>query len=278
MTRPHLEAQKSTRPPLGVQGRKVSGEPWPHGLISCRPEKSRSLPYDPRTIAFLCELLHPPMTPDPGPIQKVHNSLFEGGDPLYRSYNVTHEGAILSNPVTRPGAVSSAGFLGDRIQIREEMTGLTVEDFITRVQAIAEKGAAARQLQLFTAQVVTIRTLVNPRSFRDSRGFLKQGMFGFQDEVEVFGQEPQLYGMRMVFSPTQEQPHAFSIRVESFANDPRSLFIENQGTFGPIVLQQGPATLPHGLEPITHNIQSAYSFIVERALPFLARFDGKPTG
>ena len=64
--------------------------------------------YTPRTIAFLCELLHPPVMVDQGAIQKVHNQLFQSGSPAYGSFNVTPEGAFLSNPVMQPGAASSA--------------------------------------------------------------------------------------------------------------------------------------------------------------------------
>ena len=70
--------------------------------------------YAPRTIAFLCELRHPPLPLDPAPIQKLHNSMFESGDPAYRSFQVAAEGATLSNTATQPGAVSSVSFLADR--------------------------------------------------------------------------------------------------------------------------------------------------------------------
>ena len=222
--------------------------------------------YAPRTIAFLCELLHPPQTPDPGPIQRVHNRMFQTGSPVYRSFTVAGTGAVLSNPVAQPNAVSSVGFLADRFQFREEFTGLTTEDFTQRIQEVTRMALEERPIPLFTAQVVTIRTLINPRKFQDSRTYLKEGVFGFGEELEDLGREPQLYGMRLVFPPTQTEPWAFTLRVESFANDPRSLFLENQGSFGPLV---GPA----GMESIARNISATYDFVVQRALPFLGHFD-----
>ena len=222
--------------------------------------------YTPRTIAFLCELLHPPTVPEPGPIQRVHNELFQGPAPAYKSFTVTGEGAVLSNPMTQPGAVSSAAFLHDRIQFREELSGLTLDEFCERVQEITARTVPERNVQIFTAQVVTVRTLVNPRHFRDSRGFLKDALFGFGSELDEIGREAQLYGMRLVFPPTSEEPNAFTLRVESFASDPRSLFLENQGNFGPTV----PA---RGLEPVTENIRATYAFIVDRVLSFVGHFD-----
>lgn len=222
--------------------------------------------YDPRTIAFVCELLHPPLVPEPGPIQRVHDRMFRSGAPTYSSFAVTGPGAVLSNPSDRPGAASSASFLADRIQFREELSGLAVDDFTRRVVEVTGMALEERPLPLFTAVVVTLRTLINPRRFRDSRAYLKDGLLGFDEELETLGRPPGLYGMRLVFPPTQEEPWAFALRVESFANDPRSLFVENQGTFGPLT---GP-DVQAGLQ---RHLDATYAFVVERALPFLERFD-----
>ena len=225
--------------------------------------------YNPRTIALICELYHPPMTPDPGQIQRVHNQMFQSGDPAYSCFAVTPPlGAVLSNPVTQPGASSQVAFLPDRFQFREELSSLTPDGFAQRVKTIAAQVSELRGIQVFTAQQVTVRTLVNPRTFKDSRAYLKQGMFGFQDQVEAFGRDPQLYGIRLVFPPDQEkgQSSAFSLRIESFNNDPRSLYLENQASFGPVMVEQG-------LDPLEENVLAAYRFVVEESLRFVSRFD-----
>jgi hypothetical protein len=222
--------------------------------------------YTPRTIALVSELHHPPMQPDPAPIQRLHNEMFQSGDPPYSSFAVTPAGAILSNPVSQPGASSYAAFLADRVQFREELSGLTFDGFSLRVREIATRVARMRGIQIFTAQSVTVRTLVNPRNFKDSRSYLRQGMFGFGDEPEAFGREPQIYGIRLVFPPEPERPNAFSLRIESYNNDPRSLYIENQASFGPLIVDQGTTA-------IEENVLAAYRFVVEETLRFVSRFD-----
>ena len=224
--------------------------------------------YNPRTIALISELFHPPMSPDPAPIQRVHNQMFQSGDPAYSCFAVTPMGAVLSNPVAQPGASSQVAFLPDRFQFREELSSLTTDGFAQRVKSIAAQVSELRSIQVFTAQQVTVRTLVNPRTFKDSRTYLKQGMFGFDDQIEAFGREPQLYGIRLVFQPDPErgQSSAYSLRIESFNNDPRSLYIENQASFGPVMVEQG-------LDPIEENILAAYRFVVEESLRFVSRFD-----
>jgi hypothetical protein len=224
--------------------------------------------YTPRTIALLCELFHPPQQLDPAPIQKIHNRMFEGGDPTYSSFAVAPYGAVLTNPVHQPGASSLAAFLADRFQFREELSSLTHDGFAARVREVARQACELRGIQVFTAQQVTVRTLVNPRQFKDSRSFLKQGMFGFDDETEIFGREPQLFGIRLVFPPQSGQTGAFALRVESFNNDPRSIYIENQATFGPVLVENGLAT-------IEQNILDTYRFVVENTVRFVARFDAR---
>jgi hypothetical protein len=222
--------------------------------------------YAPRTIALFCELRHPPLAVDPLPIQRIHNRMFESGAPLYKSFATTADGALLFDPVARPGAASSASFHPDRCVFREELTGTTVDEFAERVRSVAGEVAALRGVPVFLAQVVTLRTLVNPRHFKDSRELLKNAVCGFGTALEAFERAPQLLGIRLVFPPSTGEANAFTLRIESFANDPRSLFLENQGAFGPTVVAEG-------LEALSANVHATYRFVVERALDFLARFD-----
>lgn len=224
--------------------------------------------YAPRTIAIITELFHPPVHPDPAPVQRVHNQLFQTGNPPYQGFVITPQGAVLSNPVVRPGATSMAAFLGDRFQFREEFSSLTVDEFALRVRFVSELVAAQTGVQTFTAQQVTVRTLLNPRYFKDSRAFLKQSLLGLEGETDDFGREPQLFGLRMVFPAEETAPVSYSLRIESYHADARDVYIENQGSFPPILVARG-------LAPIERNVLDAYRFLVERALRFVSRFDAK---
>lgn len=222
--------------------------------------------YNPRTIALLAELLHPPLPPDPAPIQRVHNQMYEAGNPAYSSFAVTPAGAVLSNPVALPGSASYVAFLPDRFQFREELTSQTVDGFAKQVREVSERVARMRGIQVFTSQQVTVRTLVNTRHFKDSRQFLKEGMFGFSVETESFEREPELLGMRLVFPPGEGRPSAYALRIESYAHDPRSLFIENQAGYGPLLID-------NSTESIESNVMDAYEFVVQRTLRFVSCFD-----
>jgi hypothetical protein len=222
--------------------------------------------YAPRTIAFQSELFHPLVDADPQRLQRLHNEQFQGGSPLYTDFALLQNGALLSNPAARPGAVSSVSFTHDRMVLREELSHLTVDEFAQRVRTMAEAASAALGVQVFTAHQVTVRTLVNTRNFRDSRDYLKAGMFGFHGEEGEFAREPQLYGLRLVFPPSDREPNAHALRVESFHGDPRSLFLEDQATFSPLLVARG-------LESLEQHVHETYNFLVERALAFVGRFD-----
>jgi hypothetical protein len=232
--------------------------------------------YDTRTIAFICELMHPPSKTDVGAVQRVHNGLFQGGNPPYTSFAITPMGPVLTNPSIRPGAVSQAVFLPDRYQFREELGALTCEDFAARVRTITEAVTAESGLQDFSAQQVTIRSLVNPRHYQDSRELLRKGLFKQQAPLDNFESDPAIWGLRMVFPPqetdedlaefTGERPNANALRIESYAQDPRSLFLENQSSFGQI-------NVTNELDEIEDNITAAYEFLTQRGLGFVRSFD-----
>lgn len=222
--------------------------------------------YPTRTIALLCELLHPPVAPDPRPIQKLHNEMFEGGQPAYAGFQVSPQGPVLSNPVATPGGVSQVAFLADRLQFREERGSLTHETFAAQVRDIAERVAPSRGVPLYSGQQIVLRSLVNPRTATDTREFLRERMFGFGDELDVLGRSPQLVGLRLGFAPDAGEQNAFGLRIESYNQDPRSLYIEVQGSFGPAVAAQG-------LEVLEQNVLRTYGFLEDKVLPFMGTFD-----
>jgi len=54
--------------------------------------------------------------------------------------------------------------------------------------------------------------------------------------------------------------------VESFSSDARSLFLENQSSFAPVLVARG-------LDVLAQNVATSYAFLVERSLTFVGRFD-----
>ena len=106
-----------------------------------------------------------------------------------------------------------------------------------------------------------------PAHVRDSRAFLRQGMFRFGVETEVLGRDPQLYGLRLVF------PRATSRRTRSPCGSSRTTVI-------PLALPREPGDVRalitgRSLTQIEENVRSTYVFLRERAIAFVARFDAR---
>lgn len=222
--------------------------------------------YPTRTIAYICEVFHASQPPATEVVQRLHNRYFADGNPPYSSFAVTPAGPVLSNPGTQQGVLSQVVFLPDRLQFREELGAMTAEDFGERVRRIAGDVAAERQMEGYAGQRVTIRTLLNPRKFGNSIEYMRDGLFGFGDMVDVFESTPQIMGLRMDFPPTEESRTANSLRIENYFQDQRTLFMENQCSAGPV-------RVADQLEQLEENVAGAYEFLIHKASTFVQSFD-----
>jgi len=224
--------------------------------------------YPTRTIAYICEIFHPSQPPATEVVQRLHNRYFEDGNPPYSSFAVTPAGPVLSNPAVRRGVLSQVAFLPDRIQFREELGAMTAEDFGQRVRQIAGDMAEEREMDGFAGQRITIRTLLNPRKFGSSIDYMREGLLGFGDMVDVFDSTPQIFGLRMDFPPAGESRTTNSLRIENYFQDQRTLFLENQCSAGPV-------RVADQLAHLEENVADAYEFLVEKASTFVQAFDLK---
>jgi hypothetical protein len=95
---------------------------------------------------------------------------------------------------------------------------------------------------------------------------MKSGLLGVAEQVECFGRNPRILGLRLVFPPDAESTTANALRIESFHQDSRSLYVENQGTFRALPSEGD-------LREVEANVTETYRFLVERALRFVQAFD-----
>lgn len=227
----------------------------------------RRMSYDPRTIAFTADILHPPQPPRADLVQSVHNTLYRQPAVGYQNFQVAADGIHLTNLPQTPGQVSSATFAWDRLTLREELRGLTVEDFATRVVNVTTTGFQTLGLALSLAQQFVVRSLIQPRHFRDGRDFLSQrliapGVEGWQ----ALGRQVQALGVRLVLPPPAGARSTFQVRVESWPQDSRSLWLECTGSFaGPIAAGDAPQ--------LAELLYETYRYLTGPVASFLATLD-----
>jgi hypothetical protein len=230
--------------------------------------------YGLRSIAFVAELIHAPVQHDPHALQKLHGELFGSAECSYRDFRLVPGGAQLSNALgSLPGApVSCANLLGDRVQVREEQTGISREDFERRVGHLAKAVLGALPVKLFLAQQYAVRSVINPQSTSDAREFMLRTLFGLDETLlTCFPAPPSLAGLRLAFPPTEAGKGIFNVRVESFSSDNRSLFLETVGTFGQPVQAES-------IDSLVQRFDATYDFLQEQLVAFVSQFDVDDSG
>lgn len=108
--------------------------------------------YDPRTIALVSELIHPPIQLEAATVQAVHNELYQHPEFAYQNFAVGPDGITLSNASDDQNTVSLVRFVPDRIHVREEFTGTHVDDFARRIEHIARRAVEHLKIPIVIAQ------------------------------------------------------------------------------------------------------------------------------
>ena len=225
--------------------------------------------YALRSIAFVAELIHAPIQHDPHSLQRLHGTLFGSTECAYRDFRLVPGGAQFSNALGGlPGApVSCANLLADRVQLREEQTGLSREEFETRVRHLAQAVLDTLPIKVFLAQQYAVRSVINPHTTADAREFMLRTLFGLDEALlSCFHAPPSLAGLRLAFPPAEDGQGIFNLRVESFSSDNRSLFLETVGTFGQPVQ-------PGAIDSLVQRFEATYDFQQEQVVAFVSQFD-----
>ena len=227
--------------------------------------------YDPRTIAFGAEIVHPPIQLKTEGVQTIHSQLFKQSELAYQNFQVQNDGIHLSNPPQAPGSVSMATFTPDRIILREEFRPCTVEEFATRVVNVASLAQKTLGVPVSLAQQFWTRSLVNPKHFSDSRTFVAERMLGGDpSSIGTFDRPMHTAGIRLTFPQNEQQRNLINLRIEPWPQDPRSLWIEVVGQY------TGQVTTEN-LPEVSNYLYSTYQFLTGPTFAYVESFDQPPS-
>lgn len=226
--------------------------------------------YPMRSIAFITEMIHPPISHNAADLQHLHSVIFADEECQYQNFQLLPVGAQMSNPAKRSQCISCCTFLNDRIQIREEMTGISCKDYEVRLQKLVNLSVSHLKIPVFIVQQYVVRTLTNPKHFTDSREFVAKALLNMEtDNFLPLDRNADILGIRLALSKAGEKGGIFNLRVESYSQDSRSLFIENIGTYRSMVNIQN-------INELTANFSATYAYIETNVMPFLSQFDEMP--
>jgi hypothetical protein len=227
----------------------------------------RQMSYDPRTIAFAAEILHPPQPLRADLVQTVHNTLYRQPAIGYQNFQVAPDGIHLTNLPQAPGQISSLTFAWDRLILREELRGTSVEDFATKVVNITTIAFQTLGIASSLMQQFVVRALVAPRHFRDGREFFGQRLVApGTASWQSFDRPLQSLGVRLVFPPSGAQRETYHVRIETWPQDQRSVWLETGGSFP---VPTAAADAPQ----LAEQLLSTYRFQGGPVCDFLAKLD-----
>ncbi len=223
--------------------------------------------YDPRTIAYQAEILHPPTALRADAVQGIHNTLYRQPNLAYQNFQVAQDGIHLINLPQTPGQVSAVTFLPDRIVLREEFRSTTIEDFATRIVNVTRTAFQSLSIPVSLAQQFIVRSLITPRHSKDSREFLTERILGGgSSALDAFGRPLHSAGVRLQFPQTNEHRDTYHVRIETWHQDPRSVWIENTGSFA-------QPTTTENLPTLGEQLYATYRFLTGPISEFLSRHD-----
>lgn len=223
---------------------------------------------EPRSIAFITECVSPQLRFTPQDLQAFYSASISNDDLAYGNFNLMPGGATLATVYGEAGVPncirqSVLAFRPDRIQISEEWPLLTLDDYLERVRRVFQLADETLKLPPFAAISTTARCLVSVQNVADSREYLNNSFFRMDEEAgETLGRGSNLLGLRMAFPGMKQGEAAFNLRVESFINEPASLFVEVQA-MQPTPFEAKDTT------PVTNAMQQSYDFLSENVMSYL---------
>lgn len=155
----------------------------------------------------------------------------------------------------------------DRLIIQEDFPQFPLEILKSNVESIVKAAYNFIRVPFFVSQVSVIRRLYRPAKFNDARVFLGDNMCGMKDKLfPVFKRPAHIFGLRLSFPSFKENKIGYDLRIESYARDPKLIFVENMGVYN------APLTV-NNINLILSNLDETNRFIEENTLEFLERFD-----
>jgi hypothetical protein len=124
----------------------------------------------------------------------------------------------------------------------------------------------ATGINLFIAQNISVRKLVNIAGITDSRDFLLKKVFSFKEEnLQKFGRPLHMFGTRIFFPGTQSDQSSFEVKIETLLEDYKTLYMENKAMF-PV-----PQDVRRGLD-LGALIGKTDEFMSKNIMDFIGQF------
>jgi hypothetical protein len=228
---------------------------------------------EPITIFLGTALIHLPQNYEETDLRKFYAELAEKAKAYgcnYEAFSIV--GANSADLQTkRPEFLSRCLVRHDRICIEESASGVDIEGFVARVNEVAGIATDVLKTKMYIIQSCNVQCIFRPSSTKDARIFLSEKVCNLAGGDKIFphfDKKPaHLFGIRLSFLSTPDQPFAFDLRIESYNRNTSSIFTENIGNY------MGQPIAPDNLKPLEANIRKTVDFLKRNTFQFLQQFD-----
>ncbi len=223
---------------------------------------------EPRTIALITELIHIPMQHSASRLRNLYTRLCTECD--FENFIRTPGGARIERPASEEAGLARLVYLPDRVQFVEEGGLVTIDDYCRRLEVILERSMDMLGIFIFLMVQSTVRSLASPGAFKSASEFIGRRLTNIaKSDLSALGRTTNVFGLKLTVPPVPNEVDSYNLRVEVYARDPKSLYLENIGTFR-LQINRGEVS------KAADAVRRTASFLHDRLCPFLSLFDAPP--
>lgn len=185
------------------------------------------------------------------------------------TYQSLSDGSVLMSSKDEKTNLARYRISRDRLGISYEFCAQSLNYYQAMADDFLKVFISVTGNALFLMHSVIIRKLVNIKGVEDGRAFLIGKVASMKDEnFRPFGRPLHAFGTRLFFPPLQEDPAAFEVKIESWMEDYRTLFLECAGVYSV------PVDLKINSAGISADVVRTDGFMDKNAIGFLSQFSG----
>ena len=189
------------------------------------------------------------------------------------NFALTGESVEMVTPPGESGESIRVGLGRDVVSVSFDPTSRSGDYAVEQLTAILKEISSVLPIPVFIQQTHIIRKTIPLQGEMDSRRFLTERLLCVSEGNVAQWQRPLgAVGVRFVFTPQQNNDvsnlNNFDLKIESYLQDPRKVFIENAATF--------LVPLPAGQwDQLKTSLQEAHRFLDEYTVSILKDTDNQ---
>jgi hypothetical protein len=186
------------------------------------------------------------------------------------SFSTLPDGSIIMSTKEVKNNLARYRILKDRMLVSYEFCSNSINYYSALAADFLGAFTKATAVSLIIMHSITIRKLVNLRQFEDGREYLIRKVFSLEDsDMKSFARPLHVIGSRMFFPPVNQELSAYDVKIESWVEDTRSIFVECSGIYS------APVDIRENSQAISSDVDRVDAFISKNVMGFLTHFGEK---